>query len=1098
MPCQPDPWPRLSLTESGRWLTATTAGGSKACDTLNRIYGTTPAETTAAATTAPASTGGALLKCAGDRIVAAKDCAAAAKAMNWRLGTDFECTRCSGLGLNIEHYSGGRHIYPILGERVGDDDHTGRATFWKKFNAATGTGAMKDGGSCNKDGKWSERVSSRSCASDVAKLNTFLTAKAPIKVSSYNEFISAMDVDNAVIELERDITLRCCIQRYCGGLKATKFPCDPTNPVERHQAARDRYGCPCEHEIAHSSKHSNQDTVVTIDKGHTVTVRSAAHHTISVGGQCRMFKVSGQLNLDNVALADTTQYASGSGIAIYDGGVVNADRVTLRNHRNNQHQGGAFYVAKGGALTCNKCRFLRNDGSRVGGGALVYPGGRAVFKDSYFDPSNRASAGKFIYAGCFSYRACGTPPGTALPDVHTSCSGALGAKAKMTKAEADWGDEAPPRALLNCNDWMKGKALSPEFADDKTCAAEAPSTTTATQTTTTASTVTSTSVTKTSVTSVTTATSTTSSSSSTVTTASATTTTTTVLPMCKPGQRLEPATAANAFINSCKPCPAETYRDTPGRETKCVRWHPCEGDQHTLAAATAVSDYVCTGLTECTADQYEVSAAVDGGSNRVCAALRDCVAGQRVDDSDPAQAAPGGEAMLRRTENRKCVDCASGTWSKETNQLRCNALSTCTVDQRVRIKGRPDRDLQCGPCASGYGQDAVAHRFTECNRITTTRTTGTDTSTTASGTSQTTGTTFTSASTVTSLTTLTTESSTSTSVAATTPSAESSEQPAPPLVTGTTAPAGANHDAAGVVGTTQAAAPDAAQATTAGIKAESTVRALEASSAEKVAVMRNRSASLPAKEAAANALVDETEAATFVLDDYTGHSVALQKAATSLAEVTKASCRTMSSCSLASLEALAAAEKRVNETRSAVNQVQLELAAKADKLFALGPDVEGYADGAVELTQLLEQQRALTDSLRLESEALEAAAAKAALSSAGAPPPPGGGGGSKSNSTVIMIAVVLVVLIIAGAAMYVVLQKSGGGGSAPVGDRAAFDNPLYSDAVSGANAATGYMDVPAAGAATAPVPGTGGSSGYMDVAPAADFGGFESDGEEDV
>ena len=63
-----------------------------------------------------------------------------------------------------------------------------------------------------------------------------------------------------------------------------------------------------------------------------------------MGNACHMSQVAGTLNLDNVVIADTTQYQSGAGIMITSGGVVNAAKTTFRNNRNNQHQGGAVYV----------------------------------------------------------------------------------------------------------------------------------------------------------------------------------------------------------------------------------------------------------------------------------------------------------------------------------------------------------------------------------------------------------------------------------------------------------------------------------------------------------------------------------------------------------------------------------------------------------------------------------------------------------------------------------------------------------------------------------------------------------------------------------
>ena len=223
-----------------------------------------------------------------------------------------------------------------------------------------------------------------------------------------------------------------------------------------------------------------------------------------------MFKVNkgAELFLDNVVIADTTQYASGAGIAINDGGFVRATKTTFRANKNNQHQGGAFFVAKGGNLRCRECRFLGNHGSRVGGGALIFPGATANFVDTYFDNQNQASSGDFIYAGCFNYRACSRASDVGMPDVKTHCSEDLGTQGKMNGDQVSWGDEDPPRDLINCKDWNRGKDRDPEYADDKVCAAGV-TTTTLTVTTTTVTSATSTTTTSTTVTTTTTATTTT-------------------------------------------------------------------------------------------------------------------------------------------------------------------------------------------------------------------------------------------------------------------------------------------------------------------------------------------------------------------------------------------------------------------------------------------------------------------------------------------------------------------------------------------------------------------------------------------------------------
>ena len=173
------------------------------------------------------------------------------------------------------------------------------------------------------------------------------------------QYSLGIDEGRAVLELQNDIMLRCCTKQYCNGLKNSKYPCDEEKG-ERGTAARDKYGCPCEHEIQHGSVHSNQDTIMTLTDGMSVRITSEKHFTLSAGGGCRMFKVNkgAELHLNNVVIADTTQYASGAGIAINDGGLVRASKTTFRANKNNQHQGGAFFIAKGGDLRCRCVHYI--------------------------------------------------------------------------------------------------------------------------------------------------------------------------------------------------------------------------------------------------------------------------------------------------------------------------------------------------------------------------------------------------------------------------------------------------------------------------------------------------------------------------------------------------------------------------------------------------------------------------------------------------------------------------------------------------------------------------------------------------------------------
>ena len=330
---------------------------------------------------------------------------------------------------------------------------------------------------------------------------------------------------------------------------------------------------------------------MTITDGMDVRIKSEKHFTISAGKGCRMFKVNkgGALHLENVVIADTTQYASGAGIAISAGGVVRAAKTTFRANKNNQHQGGAFYIAQGGELRCRLCRFLGNHGSRVGGGALVYPGATAIFADTYFDNQNQASAGDFIYAGCFSYRPCARASGVDMPAVKTSCSASLGS---MSSDQISWGGEDPPapaRNFINCRDWNRGNDREPEYADDKVCALGV-TTTTVTLTSTTTTTATSTRTTTT----------------TTTTTTSATGTTVTTLRQCNAGEWRA------ASSNTCQPCPDGTYQPKGSHTMSRCEEHrtKCSYGEFIASPATATSNIVCKTSNKCADDEWESKAKV--------------------------------------------------------------------------------------------------------------------------------------------------------------------------------------------------------------------------------------------------------------------------------------------------------------------------------------------------------------------------------------------------------------------------------------------------------------------------------------------------------
>lgn len=76
-------------------------------------------------------------------------------------------------------------------------------------------------------------------------------------------------------------------------------------------------------------------------------------------------------------------------------------------------------------------------------------------------------------------------------------------------------------------------------------------------------------------------------------------------------------------------------------------------------------------------------------------------------------------------------------------------------------------------------------------------------------------------------------------------------------------------------------------------------------------------------------------------------------------------------------------------------------------------------------------------------------------------------GSASSTSTVIIVAVVALCIVVVAA---VIVIKKRSGGEAEAGPAVAFENPMYAAAGAGADAQSGYMDVPA-----------NDQSGYMDV-----------------
>eukprot|EP00039_Didymoeca_costata_P025348 m.13045 g.13045 ORF g.13045 m.13045 type:complete len:781 (-) comp4778_c0_seq1:109-2451(-) len=171
-------------------------------------------------------------------------------------------------------------------------------------------------------------------------------------------------------------------------------------------------------------------------------------------------------------------------------------------------------------------------------------------------------------------------------------------------------------------------------------------------------------------------------------------------PTCGQGERLIGATSTSK--GSCMPCPDSTFRsDISHRETTCIPWSPCFGDEHETIAPNASANRVCATSTVCNDLQFESKQKTDT-SDRECTGLSVCVAGQYVlTEHTP-------------TTDRKCEDCGESEFQMNENQASCESKSYCGIGMQVSDKGTKTEDLVCSDCEELTFQNKSQHRSEYC------------------------------------------------------------------------------------------------------------------------------------------------------------------------------------------------------------------------------------------------------------------------------------------------------------------------------------------------------------------------------------------------
>jgi len=124
---------------------------------------------------------------------------------------------------------------------------------------------------------------------------------------------------------------------------------------------------------------------IVLDKNLTITADKKKVATVSANGKSRIFRVTANVRIENVVLADgnsTNDVLTPDGGGILNGGVLSLTNVSMiRNISGNY--GGAVYNAAA-TLTVNTCAFADNYAKRYGGGIASIGFGSLLIQGSTF------------------------------------------------------------------------------------------------------------------------------------------------------------------------------------------------------------------------------------------------------------------------------------------------------------------------------------------------------------------------------------------------------------------------------------------------------------------------------------------------------------------------------------------------------------------------------------------------------------------------------------------------------------------------------------------------------------------------------------------